>query len=169
MNLENGPLPPSPRSTTICYIDNGDSYLMMLRNKKKHDINEGKWLGVGGKIEPGETPEECVCREVKEETGLILDDYTIRGIITFVPNGDTCEYIYVFTSNSFHGTLTDCDEGELSWIPKDKLMDLALWEGDRVFLKLLLEGSPFFSVKLTYEGDVLTDSAVKYLTAEQIH
>ncbi len=161
MNFKNGPLTPSPRFTTICYIDNGDSYLMMLRNKKKNDINEGKWLGVGGKIEPGETPEECVCREVTEETGLTLDEYTMRGVITFLPSAGECEYIYVFTSDKFHGDLIDCNEGELSWIPKDKLMDLALWEGDRIFLKLLLESSPFFSVKLSYDGDILTDSSVK--------
>ena len=147
--------------TTICYIDNGDSYLMMLRNKKKHDINEGKWLGVGGKLEPGETPEECVCREAYEETGLTLDEYALRGIITFAPGNGSCEYIYVFTADKFHGELTECNEGELAWIPKDKLMDLALWEGDKIFLKLLLQNSPFFSVKLCYDGDVLTDSSVK--------
>ena len=148
------------RLTTICYIDNGDSYLMMLRNKKKHDINEGKWLGVGGKLEAGETPEECVCREVYEETGLSLDEYTMRGIITFSPSDGSYEYIYVFTSDKFHGQLTECNEGELAWIPKDKLMDLALWEGDKIFLKLLLQNSPFFFFFLCYDGDVLTDSSV---------
>ncbi|MBR5359437.1 MAG: 8-oxo-dGTP diphosphatase [Lachnospiraceae bacterium] len=152
--------------TTICYIDNGDSYLMMLRNKKKQDINEGKWLGVGGKFEPGETPEECVCREAYEETGLILDDYKMRGVITFSPSDGAYEYIYVFTADKFHGELADCNEGELAWIPKDKLMDLALWEGDRIFLKLLLDDSPFFSVKLCYDGDILTDSSVKIYKGE---
>ncbi len=147
--------------TTICYIDNGDSYLMMLRNKKKNDVNEGKWLGIGGKFESGETPEECVCREVYEETGLTLDDYTMRGVITFSSAGWEDEYIYVFTSDSFHGTVTECDEGDLKWIPKDKLLDIGIWEGDKIFLKLLLEGSPFFSVKLSYEGDELTDSSVR--------
>ncbi len=147
--------------TTICYIDNGDSYLMMLRNKKKNDVNEGKWLGIGGKFEPGETPEECVCREVYEETGLTLDDYTMRGVITFSSAGWEDEYIYVFTSSDFHGELTECDEGDLKWIPKDKLLDIGIWEGDKIFLKLLLEGSPFFSVKLSYDGDILTDSSVR--------
>ncbi len=147
--------------TTICYIDNGDSYLMLLRNKKKNDINEGKWLGIGGKFETGETPEECVCREVKEETGLTLDDYTMRGVITFSSAGYEDEYIYVFSSDSFHGELTDCDEGELKWIRKSDLMDINLWEGDKIFLKLLLEGSPFFSVKLSYRGDELIHSSVR--------
>lgn len=147
--------------TTICYIDNGDSYLMLLRNKKKNDINEGKWLGIGGKFEPGETPEECVCREVFEETGLTLDDYLMRGVITFSSEGYEDEYIYVFTSDTYHGELTDCDEGELRWIRKDELMDINVWEGDKIFLKLLLEGSPFFSVKLSYTGDELAESSVK--------
>ncbi|MBR6237997.1 MAG: 8-oxo-dGTP diphosphatase [Lachnospiraceae bacterium] len=147
--------------TTICYIDNGDSYLMLLRNKKKNDINEGKWLGIGGKFEPGETPEECVCREVFEETGLTLDDYLMRGVITFSSEGYEDEYIYVFTSDTYHGELTDCDEGELRWIRKDELMDINVWEGDKIFLKLLIEGSPFFSVKLSYTKDELTDSSVR--------
>ncbi len=147
--------------TTICYIDNGDSYLMMLRNKKKNDVNEGKWLGIGGKFEPGETPEECVCREVYEETGLILDDYVMRGVITFSSAGWEDEYIYVFTSSDFHGELAECDEGDLKWIPKTDLLDIGIWEGDKIFLKLLLEGSPFFSVKLSYDGDTLTDSSVR--------
>ena len=147
--------------TTICYIDNGDSYLMMLRNKKKNDVNEGKWLGIGGKFEAGETPEECVCREVYEETGLILDDYAMRGVITFSSAGWEDEYIYVFTSSDFHGELAECDEGDLKWIPKTDLLDIGIWEGDKIFLKLLLEGSPFFSVKLSYDGDTLTDSSVR--------
>lgn len=147
--------------TTICYIDNGDSYLMMLRNKKKNDLNEGKWLGIGGKFMPHETPEECICREVTEETGLILDSYVMRGVITFYSEGYEDEYIYVFTSDRYHGQLTECDEGELHWIPKSDILDIGIWEGDRIFLKLLLEGSPFFSIKLSYSGDVLTDSAVR--------
>ena len=147
--------------TTICYIDNGESYLMMLRNKKKNDVNEGKWLGIGGKFEADETPEECVCREVYEETGLILDDYVMRGVITFSSAGWEDEYIYVFTSSDFHGELAECDEGDLKWIPKTDLLDIGIWEGDKIFLKLLLEGSPFFSVKLSYDGDTLTDSSVR--------
>ena len=147
--------------TTICYIDDGNSYLMLLRNKKKNDINEGKWLGIGGKFEPGETPEECVCREVYEETGLILDDQVMRGVITFSSEGYEDEYIYVFTSDKYHGKIRECDEGELHWIRKDELTDINVWEGDRLFLKLLIEGSPFFSVKLSYKGDELTDSSIK--------
>ncbi len=147
--------------TTICYIDNGDSYLMLLRNKKKNDMNEGKWLGIGGKFEPGETPEECVCREVTEETGLTLDDYTMRGVITFSSAGYEDEYIYVFSSISYHGDLTDCDEGELRWIRKSELLDINLWEGDKIFLKLMLENSPFFSVKLSYNGNELIYSSVR--------
>ncbi len=144
--------------TTICYIDNGDSYLMLLRNKKKNDINEGKWLGIGGKFEEGETPEECIRREVLEETGLTLDSYRFRGLITFSLEGNGVEYVFVYTSDSFHGELTDCDEGELRWIPKKDILNIGVWEGDKIFLKLLLEDAPFFSLKLTYDkNDNLTD------------
>lgn len=147
--------------STLCYIENDDQYLMLLRNKKKHDVNEGKWIGVGGKTNAGESPEECVCREVYEETGLILDQYTMRGVLTFLSIGWEEECIFVFTANQFHGQMKECDEGQLSWIKKDSIMNLNLWEGDKIFLKLLLEDNCFFSLKLSYDKDRLVDCIVK--------
>ena len=141
--------------TTICYLERDGKYLMLLRNKKAHDVNEGKWIGVGGKFEQGESPEECVRREVEEETGLVIDRLLMRGMLTFSSEGWEEELIFVFTADQFHGTLTDCAEGELRWIAKTELMELNLWEGDRIFLELLLKGSPFFSLKLSYRGDEL--------------
>lgn len=145
------------KNTTLCYIEKDGSYLMLLRNKKKNDLNEGKWIGVGGKFEENESPEECLIREVKEETGLTLKTQRLRGVITFVSDKWEGEYMYLFTSDSFEGTIKECDEGELKWIPKDEVMGLKLWEGDRAFLKLLFEDSPFFTMKLCYKGDELVD------------
>lgn len=146
-----------PRLTTLCYIEQDGKYLMLHRNKKKEDVNQGKWIGVGGKFEQGETPEECVIREVFEETGLTLTQYRFRGIITFVLDGEA-EYMHLFTASGFIGEVAvDCDEGELKWIPKDEVMNLALWEGDKIFLKLLLEDAPFFSLKLVYHGEELVE------------
>ncbi len=130
---------------------------MLLRNKKEHDVNEGKWIGVGGKFLDAESPEECLIREVKEETGLILDDFQCRGILTFVCEGWEMEYIHVFTATKFHGSLQECNEGELRWIKKNEIMQLNLWEGDRIFLPLLLNGSTFFSLKLIYQGEQLIE------------
>lgn len=145
------------RNTTLCYIEQDDKYLMLLRNKKKVDENKGKWIGVGGKFIEGESPEECLVREVYEETGLRLLDYKLRGIVTFVSDEWGCEYMHLFTSKRFEGELITCDEGDLEWIPKDEVLKLNLWEGDRAFLKLLYEDAPFFSMKLTYQGDNLVD------------
>ena len=128
-----------------------------LRNKKKHDVNEGKWIGVGGKCEKGESPEECVIRETFEETGIKLEKLKMRGVMTFASAGWEDEYIFVFTSDEFSGTMSDCNEGELRWIDKDKIMDLNLWDGDRIFLKIMLESDDFFSIKLSYEGDEIVD------------
>lgn len=147
--------------STLCYLENNDQYLMLLRNKKKHDVNEGKWIGVGGKTQAGESPEECVCREVYEETGLILDHYTMRGVFTFLSIGWEEECIFVFTADQFHGQIKECDEGQLCWIKKDSLMNLNLWEGDKIFLKILLEDNCFFSLKLSYNKDQLVDCIIK--------
>ena len=134
---------------------------MLLRNKKKIDINKNKWIGVGGKFEADESPEECLLREVKEETGLTLTEYKMRGIITFISDEWETEYMYLYTAGKFEGNIMECDEGELKWIPKDELFDLTLWEGDKVFLKMLIENSPFFSMKLVYTGNTLKDIQTK--------
>lgn len=143
--------------STLCYLEKDNQYLMLLRNKKKHDVNEGKWIGVGGKCEKGESPEECVIRETFEETGIKLEKLKMRGVMTFASAGWEDEYIFVFTSDEFSGTMSDCNEGELRWIDKDKIMDLNLWDGDRIFLKIMLESDDFFSIKLSYEGDEIVD------------
>lgn len=145
------------KNTTLCYIEQDGKYLMLLRNKKKQDENAGKWIGVGGKFEEGESPEECVLREVYEETGLTLKEYQFRGIVTFVSDEWGTEYMHLFTATSFTGELKECDEGELRWIPIDQVLDLNLWEGDREFLKLLGETREFFSLKLTYQKEQLVD------------
>ncbi|MBR1628407.1 MAG: 8-oxo-dGTP diphosphatase [Lachnospiraceae bacterium] len=141
----------------LCYLQRDEQMLMLLRNKKQVDVNAGKWIGVGGKFLPGESPEECVVRETFEETGLTLDAMTLRGLLTFASEGWEDECIFVFVSNAFHGEQKVCDEGELRWIPKDQILDLNLWEGDRIFLKLLLEDDAFFSLKLSYIGDALVE------------
>ena len=140
-------------NSTLCYIEKQDCYLMLYRNKKKADPCEGKWVGVGGKFEPGETPEECLLREVREETGFILTDYQFRGVVHFLSDTWPDEDMYLFTSSSFLGEDTiDCDEGDLKWIPKDQILDLNLWEGDKYFLKPLLEGKQNINMTCRYEG-----------------
>lgn len=136
--------------TTLCYIQKNDSYLMLHRITKKNDINKDKWIGVGGHFEKGESPEDCLLREVKEETGLTLDSFDFRGIVTFVYNDEPAEYMHLFTSKNFSGTLIDCNEGKLEWVSFEKINNLELWEGDKIFLKLLQKNSPFFSLKLVY-------------------
>jgi 8-oxo-dGTP diphosphatase len=144
------------KQTTLCYIDNGDSYLMLHRVKKENDASHGKWIGVGGKCEADESPDECMLREVKEETGLEITQWHYRGIVTFISDTWPNEYMHLFTATSWCGEpdMSIDDEGTLAWISKKELMDLNLWEGDRIFLRLLLnENTPFFSLKLVYEQD----------------
>ncbi|MBE5871886.1 MAG: 8-oxo-dGTP diphosphatase [Lachnospiraceae bacterium] len=143
--------------TTLCYIEKEDSYLMMHRVKKENDINQDKWIGVGGHFEADETPEECLLREVKEETGLTLTSWKLRGIITFLCDRWQTEYMFLYTADGFEGNLKECDEGNLEWVDKKAVYDLPIWEGDKVFLKLLEEREEFFSLKLQYEKDCLTE------------
>ncbi len=146
--------------TTLCYVEKDGQYLMLLRNKKKNDLNEGKWIGVGGKMEENESPEDCLLREVAEETGLKLTRWQYRGIVTFVSDCWEGEYMHLFTADGFSGTLSPCDEGELAWIPRKQLPQLPQWEGDRVFLSLLEQNVPFFSLKLCYQGDRLSKAVL---------
>ena len=149
------------RNTTLCYLERGREYLMLHRVKKTVDENKDKWIGIGGKFEKGESPEECLLREVREETGLRLLRWRYRGIVTFVSDEWGTEYMHLFTSDAFEGSLrTDCDEGELEWIDRDRLLKLPIWEGDKIFLRLLDEDVPFFSLKLRYAGDRLTDAVL---------
>lgn len=143
--------------TTLCYIENGNSYLMLHRIKKEKDINKDKWIGVGGHFEPDETPEECLLREVKEETGLTLNAWRLRGIITFISNECQTEYMFLFTSDDYSGEIKECDEGVLEWVDKSEIYNLPIWEGDKIFLKLLETSTEFFSLKLRYEGDELVE------------
>ncbi len=147
------------RQTTLCYIDRGDSYLMLHRVKKENDASYGKWIGVGGKCETDESPDECMLREVKEETGLEITSWHYRGIVTFISDTWPNEYMHLFTADRWTGEpdMSIDDEGTLAWIPKSDLMNLNLWEGDRIFLRLLLdESQPFFSLKLVYVQDEMT-------------
>lgn len=148
-------------NTTLCYIEKDNKYLMLHRTKKENDLNEGKWIGVGGKFEPNETPEECLLREVKEETDLTLTSYRLRAVITFVSDKWETEYMYLFTADAFKGEIGNCNEGDLEWVDKDKILDLPTWEGDRIFLEKLLDNAGFFTVKVVYEGDRLVESKVK--------
>ena len=145
--------------TTLCYLDIGDRTLMLHRVKKKNDVNHDKWIGVGGKFEPGESPEECMLREFREETGLTLTQWAYRGIVTFVSE-DWCEYMHLFTATAFEGELRECDEGTLEWVPWESITALPIWEGDKIFLRLLRERETFFSLKLVYEGEKLVRAAL---------
>ena len=142
-------------NTTLCYIEKGDEYLCLHRTKKENDLNEGKWIGLGGKFEDKESPEDCLLREVYEETGLTLTRYRYRGLVTFVSDKWPTEYMHLFTADAFAGTPHECNEGDLCWIKKAELLRKTIWEGDKIFLKLLEQDLPFFSLKLSYHGDAL--------------
>ena len=148
--------------TTLCYIEKDNKYLMLHRVKKVNDENHDKWIGVGGKFEPGESPEDCQLREIKEETGLTLKKYDFRGIVTFVSDEWGTEYMHLFTATEYEGEVCTCDEGELVWVPKADIEKLNLWEGDKVFFRLLEESKDFFSLKLRYEGETLVESVVRH-------
>ena len=144
--------------TTLCYIEQDGKYLMLHRVSKKNDVNKDKWIGPGGKLEESETPEECLCREVLEETGLTLLSYRFRGIMTFLCDKSEPEYIFLYTSDSFSGELKKCDEGILEWVDKSDVFSLNLWEGDKLMFRMLDEYKEPFSLKLCYKGDTLTES-----------
>jgi 8-oxo-dGTP diphosphatase len=145
----------TPELTTLCYIEKDGKYLMLHRVKKEKDINKDKWIGIGGHFEGTESPEDCLLREVKEETGLTLTSFRFRGIVTFLC-GDCFEYMCLYTADGFEGEIRECDEGVLEWVDKKAVYDLDLWEGDKLFFRLLEEERPFFSLKLTYtpEGEL---------------
>lgn len=148
------------KETTLCYLRRGDEYLMLHRIRKKNDENHDKWIGIGGKLEAGESPEECLLREAREETGLVLTDYRYRGIITFYA-GDWGETMHLFTATDWTGIQTDCDEGVLEWISREKLFALPMWSGDRIFLNMIRnENTPFFRLKLVYDGETLTQAVL---------
>ena len=146
--------------TTLCYIEENDNYLMMHRVKKEIDINKDKWIGVGGHFEENESPEECLLREVREETGLTLTSWKLRGIITFITDRWQTEYMFLYIGDKYTGNRTECDEGVLEWVPKKKVYDLPIWEGDKLFFRLLEERQDFFSLKLRYDGDVLVEAVL---------
>lgn len=146
------------RMSTLCYIEKNEQYLMLHRVVKKNDVNKDKWIGVGGHFEYGESPEDCVLREVKEETGYTLTSYRYRGLVTFVFADVEMEYMSLFTADGFEGEPIECDEGVLEWVPKKEIDNLNIWEGDKIFFRLLAENVPFFSLKLVYnlEGQLVS-------------
>ncbi len=146
--------------TTLCYVEQDGKYLMLHRTKKEKDINKDKYIGIGGHIEHGEAPDECIVREALEETGLKLLHPRLRGLLTFVID-DIDEYTFLYTCTDFEGTLKECNEGDLEWIEKERILDLPLWEGDRIFFKMLDEEESFFTLKLVYVHDKLV-SAQKF-------
>ena len=143
------------KNSTLCYIERAGQYLMLHRDKKDNDLNHDKWIGVGGHFEKDESPDECLCREVLEETGLTLEAWRFRGVVTFISDTWDTEYMYLFTADRFRGELTDCEEGVLEWVDKARVPELPLWEGDRIFLRLLQEDAPPFLLTLRYAGDDL--------------
>ena len=152
--------------STLCYVIRGDQVLMLHRVKKKNDVNKDKWIGIGGKFEAEESPDECLLRECREETGLRLTSWQCRGVVTFLQEGGEGEYMYLFTAEEFEGNLHDCPEGDLQWVSREFLYRLPMWEGDRIFLDLLWRNAPFFLLTLRYRGEVLTQAV---LNGEEIH
>ena len=147
-------------NSTLIYVERCDEYLMLHRTKKENDLNHDKWIGIGGKFEENESPEDCMLREAREETGLTLANWRYRGIVTFISDTWETEYMHLFTADDWTGELKECDEGDLEWIKKSELLKLKLWEGDKIFLRLLDTDEPFFSLKLKYEGDTLVLAAL---------
>ncbi len=148
-------------NTTLCYLRRGEDYLLLHRIKKENDLNRDKWIGIGGKFEDKESPEDCLLREVREETGLTLTDYRYRGLVTFVSDRWPTEYMHLFTADGWTGELRDCDEGTLEWVPRTRLPELPHWEGDEIFLDLIArEDVPFFSLKVRYEGETLAEAVL---------
>ena len=148
------------QNTTLCHIEKDGKYLMLHRVKKQNDLNQDKWVGIGGKFIDKESPEECNAREVAEETGLTLNSCRYCGIVTFVSDKWETEYMHIFHYDDFSGTLIDCDEGVLEWVDKQALYDLPIWEGDKIFLKLIEQKAPFFSLKLEYVGERLVNAVL---------
>jgi len=148
------------RNTTLCYLERDGQYLMLHRVKKENDVNRDKWVGVGGKFQDGESPEECLLREVREETGFTLTDWRLRGVVTFVSDRWEAETMFLYTATGWTGTPIECAEGDLEWIDRAAAPSLPLWEGDRIFFRLLEENRPFFSLKLQYEGERLVYAAL---------
>ena len=147
-------------NSVLCYVTRGNDVLMLHRVKKKNDINKDKWIGIGGKFEFEESPDECLLREAMEETGLTLTSWKCRGIVTFLNEGGEGEYMYLFTADGFEGTLKECDEGDLQWISRDFLHSLPKWEGDQIFLDLLWQDAPFFLLTLRYKDDKLMEAVL---------
>ena len=147
-------------STTLCYLERDDAYLMLHRIKKQDDYNHDKWIGIGGKFEENESPEDCVLREVREETGLTMHAPVYRGIVDFFCDPWPAERMHLYTCTDFSGVMTDCDEGCLEWVDKAAVQDLPIWQGDKIFFKLLAEDAPFFHLELTYDGDVLVKAVL---------
>lgn len=150
-----------PRLTSLCYLEKDGCYLILHRTKKEHDENGDKWIGVGGKFEYGESPGECAVRETREETGLTMLEPQFRGLVTFVSDEWGVEYMHLFTCSKFTGSLIDCDEGKLVWLPKAELLTKKMWAGDRIFLRALEERNDFFSLKLVYQGEDLVEAQMR--------
>ena len=147
-------------NSSLCYILRGDEVLMLHRVKKKNDVNKDKWIGIGGKFEHEESPDECLLLEAKEETGLTLTSWRCRGIVTFLNDCCDGEYMYLFTADAWEGDLKECDEGDLQWVSRDFVDSLPKWEGDQIFLDLLWQDAPFFLLTLRYSGDKLTEAVL---------
>ena len=149
------------RLSTLCYIEKDNQYLMLHRVSKKNEVNKDKWIGVGGGFEDKESPEDCLLREVYEETGLTLTSWQCRGVVTFLTeNPGDGEFMYLFTADGFEGELKECDEGDLQWVSREFLDQLPKWEGDQIFLDLLWQDAPFFLLKLRYDGDKLVEAVL---------